>query len=380
MTALTISTTELGYDFDIELSSWHDKLCGYRVFPNKKTPLDGGLGIGFNFVAQYDLDGAWLSQIPQHYLTITDPFPEYQYQLLWLAANSTAAAQILESRPLILVLVCHRFRVDNESALRLCQLGQRCILQALGFDGRKASLKFLDRLNINFSQGNELEHIIRLLNAKEQRYLKFKHYASIEYNNLVLDQIHPFLTGSRLGLAVADEQRGYRTCGLATFQDVLMLGRDLGIHDPIAHIVRQPSLAALEQLHDNWTDQRNQRIYSKRLRPIDHEVLYDLPLKGTSHIIPIKDYAALVEEGQKQRHCISVYHSRITSGQYCAFRMLHPERLTIGIRRLPRGHFPFEIDQISGVKNALPSEESRQLVHAWFSHCRQRWYSKKNSA
>ncbi|MDO6498819.1 PcfJ domain-containing protein [Photobacterium sanguinicancri] len=373
MTALTISTTELGYDFDIELSSWHNKLSGYRVFPHERTPLDGGLGIGLNFVAQYDLDGEWLSQIPERYLAITEPFPEYQYQLLWLAANSAAAAQILASRPIILVLVCHRFRVDNESALRLCQLGQRCILQALGFDGRKAALKFLDRLNLRFNQGSELEHIIRLLNVKEQRYLKFKHYSSIEYNNLVLDQIHPFLTGSRLGLSVAKEQRGYRTCGLATFQDVLMLGRDLGIHDPIAHIVRQPSLAALEQLHDRWTDQRNQRIYGERVKPVDHDVPYPLPLKGSRSIIPIKDYQALVEEGRKQRHCISVYHSRITSERYCAFSMQHPERLTIGIRRLPHGRFPFEIDQISGVKNALPSEESRQLVHAWFSKCRQTW-------
>ena len=216
--------------------------------------------------------------------------------------------------------------------------------------GEKPRLSFLDRLNLRFNQGSELEHIIRLLNVKEQRYLKFKHYSSIEYNNLVLDQIHPFLTGSRLGLSVAKEQRGYRTCGLATFQDVLMLGRDLGIHDPIAHIVRQPSLAALEQLHDRWTEQRNQRIYGERVKPIDHDVPYSLPLKGSRSIIPIKDYQALVEEGRKQRHCISVYHSRITSERYCAFSMQHPERLTIGIRRLPRGRFPFEIDQISGVK------------------------------
>ena len=41
---VTIQTTHLGFDYDIELHSWHQKLCAYRVFNNteRKELLEGG--------------------------------------------------------------------------------------------------------------------------------------------------------------------------------------------------------------------------------------------------------------------------------------------------------------------------------------------------
>ena len=124
---LTIQTTNLGFDYDIELHSWHQKLCAYRVFGTKSQELlEGGLGLGLNFITQFESGDEWLAQIPEQYISITDAFPEHQYQLLWLAANSEQAAQLLLMRPLLLVLICEQYPIDNEKALALSHLGPLC--------------------------------------------------------------------------------------------------------------------------------------------------------------------------------------------------------------------------------------------------------------
>ncbi len=54
-------------------------------------------------------------------------------------------------------------------------------------------------------------------------------------------------------------------------------------------------------------------------------------------------------------------------GEYMAFRMHYPERLTIGIQATARGTFPYYIDQISGKRNASPSCEAKQAIYRWFA-------------
>uniref|UniRef100_UPI000B35DE61 PcfJ domain-containing protein n=1 Tax=Thaumasiovibrio occultus TaxID=1891184 RepID=UPI000B35DE61 len=376
VSALTIDTRQLGYEFDIELGSWADKLVGFRVFPDGKQLLEGGIGIGFEFVAQYDHNGQWMQSIPPHYLQQTHLFPEYQYQMLWLAANSEHATQLLEKRPVLLALICQLHSVDNEKALEISALGQRDILNAVGLDGTKAALKFLDKLELNYEKGDELDHIRRVLDPLSQRYLKFKHYPRIGYVALRLDQIHPFLTGSKLGVAMTKAGLVNGATRIAFFQDAVELARWLDIADPIRQITRQPSIEAFEQLHDRWVDLRNRRRVEqqleKQVKPEDVEKRYWQPFSGNDVIEPIINYRELDKEGLELKHCIGIYHSRITQQRYCAFRMTAPERLSIGIKVLAkRRSFPFEIEQISGLRNSPPSEESRTIIYEWFQQCRE---------
>ena len=208
MTALlTIPTRTLGFDYDIEISDWSQKLVGFHVFEDGRHPLDGGIGLSFNLVEQFDVNGRWLDSLPARYREITDDFPEYQYQMLWLAANTYEAAQLLELRPVILALICMKYSVDNKKALEISRLGQKRILVKLGLDGSKATLKFIDKLELHYNVGDELKHIVRILEPLQRRVLKFKHYSKVGYTALRLDQVHPFLTGSRLGIVMVEEGR-----------------------------------------------------------------------------------------------------------------------------------------------------------------------------
>lgn len=198
---LTIPVTLLGYDYDIQIEPWDKKLQGYRITDEKRSPLEGGLGFGGHFLRQYDQDG-WFESIPKKLLEASNSFPEYQYQMLWLAANSLLARQLLEAKPIILALICDKYRFDNEKAIKLCQFRHKQILSHLGLDGSNAALQFIDKLVLDFTRGDEIQHLKRMLNKIDKRYLGLKNYPTIDHNALLIDLLFPKLSGSRLGRAI----------------------------------------------------------------------------------------------------------------------------------------------------------------------------------
>ncbi|GAA0782724.1 MULTISPECIES: PcfJ domain-containing protein [Pseudomonadati] len=363
---LTIQTTHLGFDYDIELHSWHQKLCAYRVFNNteRKELLEGGLGLGLNFITQFALGDEWLAQIPEQYISITNAFPEHQYQLLWLAANSEQAAQLLLMRPLLLVLICEQYPIDNEKALALSLLGQRDILRGLGYDNAKAILKFIDKLTLKFDRDIELKFLKKLLDKRMCRYKVFKHHQVINYLTISLDNRYPFLTCTKLGHAIANDKSIKRGPLRACLADTIALGLALGINEPANRIGQLSSFDELERLHQQWIDLRND-IDRLEHRPVDADAPYPQLIASEPNFVAIDNYDALINEGMTQKHCIAVYHNRIVAGHYCAFKMEHPQRVTIGVKVNKRIGM-LELDQIKGIRNAIATNETQELVYAWF--------------
>ncbi len=76
------------------------------------------------------------------------------------------------------------------------------------------------------------------------------------YTALRLDQVYPFLTGSRLGIAMVEEA-GSCAFKMAMFQDAILLGQDLEMDDPLRAITSQNSFAMFEQLHDDDLNSAN---------------------------------------------------------------------------------------------------------------------------
>ncbi|MEZ9895819.1 hypothetical protein AB4356_26005, partial [Vibrio lentus] len=72
----------------------------------------------------------------------------------------------------------------------------------------------------------------------------------------IIDHTYPFLTGTKLGMALASDRSNKDYSMSAYFTDTLRLGEAIGIHDPISVIERLPSLDKLRELHDRWSDQR----------------------------------------------------------------------------------------------------------------------------
>ncbi|MEZ9368438.1 PcfJ domain-containing protein [Shewanella sp. 10N.286.51.B2] len=362
---LIIPTRSLGFGYDLELHDWNQRLQAYRIFEGQpKELLEGGLGLGLNLIRQFTSNIEWYKSIPKEFLAKSAPFPEHQYQMLWLAANVKPAAQILLTRPLLLVLICEHYSVDNETAKIVAQLGQRDILKRLGYHGSKGALKFIDKLVLKFDRDIELQHVKKQLDKRFCRYQVFKHYSMVNFNALSIDNRYPFLTGTRFGQVIASDQNIKRVSLVAYLLDALMLGVQLGINDPVQRIGILQSIDELEQLHQRWVDRRN-NLRRQQLRPKDADKPYPIIIVGNEQIIAINNYDALFDEGAKMKHCIAIYHQQIASGEYCAFSMLKPERMTIGVKIIKKETTLIQLDQISGVCNSLPSNEAREHAYRW---------------
>ncbi|MCL1058666.1 PcfJ domain-containing protein [Shewanella gelidimarina] len=266
-------------------------------------------------------------------------------------------------RPLLLVLICEHYSIDNKQALIISQLGQRDILKHLGYDSGKAALKFIDKLTLTFARDLELKHVKKQLDVRFSRYKVFNHYSTINYVALSLDNRYPFLTGTKLGLAISTANGLTRGPLRACLADTLTLGIELGVNDPAKRVSQLSSLNELEVLHQYWIDRRN-GLRREQNRPEDADKPYPQLIAAEPNIVPIEDYDQLFNEGVSQKHCIAIYHSRIAAGNYCVFVMPQPQRVTIGIK-IDRQNGRIELDQIAGMRNALATNETREIVYSW---------------
>ena len=206
-----IQNSAIGLGFDLEFGCWLQKLNGYRIYESgKRERLEGGLGLSLDFLSGIEGGLEWLASIPGDFLSLTKPYPEFQFQMLWLAANSRDAADLLKSRPVLLAILCKSYPMDNELALETLKLGQRKVLEHLGLNSSKAALKFLDKLCSDARTGQALGYVYQQLEKSFSRFVNFKHYKRVNHAALSLDHRYPFLTGTPLGIAVAHGEEGSR--------------------------------------------------------------------------------------------------------------------------------------------------------------------------
>ena len=216
---VTIPITVLGYNYDIQISHWNDGLTAYQRYANGTlVPLEGGIGIGLNFIEDCIEKEQWLSSIPKPLLTNSSLFPDHQFQMLWLVSNSTNAKDILAIRPVILAMICERYPIDNDKALRLVELGQRQIMVHLGFASTKSALKFIDKLDLTYERTSEIFHVMKLLDVRTSHFKRFSHYSRVNFPCLSLDNTHPFLTGTHLGRSVAETRNTTRLKATLAFK------------------------------------------------------------------------------------------------------------------------------------------------------------------
>lgn len=357
----------IGLGFNIKLDSWSRKLNGFRIFDTGEyEPLEGSIGLSLDLICQTEEAQNWLNEIPSKYKELTDYFPDIQYQMLWLIVNSQNAKDIIESRPIILALLCDAYPLDNQRVLEVLKGGQRSVLKTLGLSNSKAALKFIDKLDLDFKRHNELDYIKRQLEIGSPRFLAFKHYQSVNFESLWLDHCYPFLTGSNLAKSLIQGTRESKRRFSFYIYDTLTLGMRIGIAAPIESIARLNNVDELIVLHDTWSERHIHERFTVR-NPIDTHIPYERHLNETKTIKQIKNYDELVFEAKEQTHCVSIYHDRIRNGKYAVFSMQDPERMTIGVSINKDLSFPYRIEQISGYRNAKPEESTRDEIYKWFN-------------
>ena len=122
------------------------------------------------------------------------------------------------------------------------------------------------------------------------------------------------------------------------------------------------SPASLVRLHDELCTRREKNRYITD--PLFKSDFGPPPLTGTETIVPITTYNELFNESREMHNCVFSYCHRIWEKNYYVYRMLAPQRATLGIIISNDGRK--RIDQVKLACNKSPSDEMIAAVKEWF--------------
>ncbi len=91
------------------------------------------------------------------------------------------------------------------------------------------------------------------------------------------------------------------------------------------------------------------------------------PFPSSDGIEPITCGAELNREGLEMHSCVRSYYGDICYGRYYVYRITHPRRATLGLKRNYDG--TWRIDQVAGIRNHKVSADLYSHVVQWF----QKW-------
>ncbi|MGF1685424.1 PcfJ domain-containing protein [Photobacterium japonica] len=360
-----IDLSPFGFHFSLVIHPWQDGLTLERHYHDGTIEaLEGSIDFSLSQIAHSPGGVHWVNTIPDHLIDLVEPYPDLGVYMLSLAATNRRAKDLLITRPIMLYFICQAYPLDREQAIALCQFGQREILHMLGFASSKGALRFLDKIDVTFNSRSTHTQVTRLLHPIAERYRYFNHYPTINEHALQLDMLLPYLTGSKLAHGLTQTSLKNRVRLPTLLNETVQLGLRLGYEAPMDILGQLDSVEAVIQLHDNWVQRRRANEY---VPCPTHNSPYPVVFTGNEHIEPITHYFALREEGETLQHCVEVYHSRILKGEYLAFKMTAPERMTIGIRIILRDDAPpfYDIEQIKGLKNKAPKDATIKAVYQW---------------
>lgn len=111
----------------------------------------------------------------------------------------------------------------------------------------------------------------------------------------------------------------------------------------------QPYLSRceLEQLEDHW-----------------YERYPELPWARHEQIIQLNDFQELFLEAHQQHNCALTYRADIAAREYAIFRILAPERATLGLKWHPKKQ-RFQLDELVAKNNHDVSNTTRRILKRW---------------
>lgn len=336
----------------------------------------------------------WQKGIPMEVRHRLTAFVGGRWTMLVWASYCPSARDLLTSHPKLLWLLTmtsDRETWPESQLLASFALKRREILRLCKLQPTDSAVKILGKCEL-VPWGVESWCWIRQALADAEQIKVLHHARTIQLRQLqFMAEFPAYRTSALARHEPADDN--YFTDLEHYLSDTERLGQRLGLPTRTDAILRCKTLLSLRQLHDRWVDQLNRlddegpnphrqmmpsgssrwpymgrwlRVIERRLREFQaNNVRYGQPpIPGTPTIVPIESYGELLKEGREMANCVSTYHSGVVEGRYFVYRILAPERCTLGIRMESWG-FP-RLDQLKGRRNGPISAETRQAVEEWF--------------
>ncbi|MEH6823754.1 MAG: PcfJ domain-containing protein [Motiliproteus sp.] len=190
-----------------------------------------------------------------------------------------------------------------------------------------------------------------------------KHEKELSFDLLGFIRRYKSLSNSTLSKYYSRSGRPLRSAMNATIGDIFRLSGYVEGKVSLHEIRKCSSLEDLEWIHDRLMNRLNLQLDS------GYEVAFPTPpLNGNEHIVAIENGSELKIEGRSMCHCIYSYLHEVLDGRYYAFRVLWPERATLGVWiESCGGSQRVRLDQLKGRKNTAVAKQTEDFVTAWIS-------------
>ena len=329
-------------------------------------------GLPFALLARERGAAAWLTRIPAAFVPPVLAYEERHqtnaFPLLWFLSRSDRARDLFASQPGLVWLILESAREADWPTDRVLALfgEKRAKIVNVCIQGQKFTLKTLSKIQSARWGRHEFE-LLKALPALPQA-AALNHLRVLDFRLLEFLVHFPRLIGSRLLTPYQADWPWARFSELVG--DTLLVAANLGIRDIFERIGACGSVPDLAQLHNRLVVRLNQ-VELEQAPLVEYP---PPPVPGTPDIIPITDSKSLALEGRIQHHCVGSYHRAILGARYYVYRVLRPERATLGLRlgRYPGRNSTIHIEQLKLGHNQPPAPETVELINGWLESHREK--------
>ncbi len=348
----------LDYTSYLHISNWQQGI-GWTLYYDDWTEHGGcykEAPLPLSYILTIPDYQPWVQSIPAIVLQKIKPYSENEFSLLYLCSRYPSVYELFLSAPTLVWLLIRQAKAQHWAESRIASLSQQkrtYIAQVCGLPGTPLAVKILQRLVFSKFGVSALNMIGQLFGNMDYRQLSHAQIIDDYLIRLLLQ--YPQLSGSHLVATYRPDLWQYRD--LSVIDDCQRMMLRLGRQESFEQIGRCTNREQLRDLHDRLAARLNKK-------PALPAVAYaPPPVPGTETIIPITHSKELSIEGWQMKHCVASYHADIITGRYYVYRITHPQRATLGLT-LSSGKKPC-IDQLKGVRNQCPSQETYDSVQEW---------------
>lgn len=366
---LTGWQSEFGISWRNEFESTNDET--ENIIEVHNDPFEASL-FPIEFI-NHEMLKPWRVQMPDDLLALLKCYKGNAFGMLILCSRHSHVYELFQNDPTMFWLVFTHAQQHDWSEVQFvatCRLKRTEQLKACFLPARKSAVKLLRKLRFKQFAKKEYDLIIQLFNLD---FEVLNHRTVIDHTLIRFLVDYPRLIDSQL--IQCWESDDFKPLSMLV-NDIERMSCRLHLDSDTAlrEISHCTDMRQIQVMHDKLVKQLNdylQRIAANnQFKPIDSDKPFSPPpLPGNQHIVPITDLKTLQDEGIQLQHCVAGYDYDILEGRYYVYRIMSPERATLGIKiyRTRTQTLGLRIDQLKGFQNQTVSHETRKAVLIWFN-------------
>ncbi len=355
LSTVPVKVTMTGWQQGIEVVLWHNGRA------ERRDPFQASL-FPIEFF-ELPLLQPWTDTLPAHVLSLLKRYVYNPLGFLQIIRHDRAAYELFMDHPLLFMMLYQQAKKSDlglDWLVGQCQHKRRQIMQSCGLPSEPAAVKLLKKIVFERVDFWHLELVQALFKCD---YARLSHVPELSERMLRTIIEYPSLLETRL-LQNWQDHENHTLIQMSKDIRLMQTGHDGSRRHLFEEVRSCRHLDDVIRLHDRLVQLNNFTIADD----VDIDLPFpEPPIVGNGNIIPLTNYAGLLEESQTQEHCVASYYSMIIYGSYYVYRILKPERATLGvnIHKSSRGIPVINLDQLKGWRNKAVGDEVIQIVKQW---------------